>query len=257
MKVNSLSTFISFEGGEGSGKSTQTELLRERLQGAGISCLLVREPGTTPLGIFLRQRLRMEQRKEDAISPVAELFMFGAARAELVAKVLEPALERPGTVVIADRYADSTTAYQGYGRRHDLRDVKLVNRLATGGTMPDLTFLLDCPPQKGLERVASSQARLLLGPGDAGEPGRLDEEGSRRFEEESPEFHERVRAGYLKMAKQEPERWCVIDAMGTVDEISETIWERVTARIRLDASVGPPATGPALPLWAASDEGVD
>ena len=113
--------FISFEGGEGSGKSTQAELLRERLQGSGISCLLVREPGTTPLGVFLRQRLRMEQRREDAISPIAELFMFGAARAELVAKVLKPALERPDMVVIADRYADSTTAYQGYGRRRDLR----------------------------------------------------------------------------------------------------------------------------------------
>ena len=246
--------FISFEGGEGSGKSTQAESLRERLQREGISCLLVREPGTTPLGLFLRQRLRREQRREDSISPIAELFMFGAARAELVAKVLKPALERPDTVVIADRYADSTTAYQGYGRRRDLRDVNLVNRLATDGAMPDLTFLLDCPPQKGLERVASSQARLLLGPHDATEPGRVDEEGSRRFEEESPEFHDRVRAGYLKMAKQEPERWCVIDATRSMDEISETIWERVAAQIRLNVADDPPATGPTLPLWAGQSD---
>ena len=241
--------FISFEGGEGSGKSTQAELLHQRLQMEGFSAILVREPGTTPLGLYLRQRLRREHRKQDSISPIAELLMFGAARAELVAKVLRPALAKHETVVIADRYADSTTAYQGYGRRLALKFVTLVNELATDETMPDMTFLLDCPPQIGLARVASVQPSLLADSRESGGPGRLDDECSRRFEEESLDFHKRVRAGYLKMAKQEPERWLVIDATETVEPIGETVWHAVQERLSLkvDCQADGPISG--LPLW--------
>ena len=128
-----MSLFISFEGGEGSGKTTQAEILARRLEKAGTSTLLVREPGTTALGVYLRDWLKRERRKGEAISSFAELFLFEAARAELFAKVIRPALARDSSVIIADRFADSTTAYQGYGRRLSLESIDLVNRIATGG----------------------------------------------------------------------------------------------------------------------------
>jgi dTMP kinase len=249
-----LALFVSFEGGEGSGKSTQAELLLRRLQQTGVSSILTREPGTTSLGRYLRNWLKQQRRSEETISHGAELLLFAAARAEFVAKFLRPALEQQGTVVIADRYADSTTAYQGYGRRLRLSDVALVNRLATQGLMPHLTFLLDCPPVEGLKRVEIN--RPLGSPETTGEV-RVDEEGSRRFEEESLGFHQRVRAGYLKMADQQPDRWCVIDATKAIGEIVEIVWGRVQARLARGTGVEAGTPDSDLPLWAHQDPAME
>ena len=225
----SLSLFISFEGGEGSGKSTQAGALHQALQQAGISSLLVHEPGTTPLGVFLRDKLKQEiQLQEYSLSPSAELFLFAAARAELVANVLKPALDESDAVVIADRYADSTTAYQGYGRRLVLEDIVTINRIATQGLTPDVTFLLDCSPKQGLGRIGSVP---LPDSSDTTSGSRIDAEGTQRFEKEPIDFHERVRAGYLRIAENEPGRWHVIDATMTVQEISDAVWKRVEARV--------------------------
>lgn len=223
-----MALFISFEGGEGSGKSTQARLLYERLQQFGISSMSTREPGTTSLGRYLRDWLKQQRSNQETISYTAELFLFVAARSEFVAKVLSPALKQKSMVLISDRYADSTTAYQGFGRRIRMADVELVNSLATQGLMPDLTFLLDCSPENGLERV---RIKLPLLSAEGGTVGRVDDEGTRRFEEEPFDFHKRVRDGYLKLAEREPSRWCVIDALQSVEEISEVVWGHVEARL--------------------------
>ena len=222
------SLFISFEGGEGSGKTTQAQRLHQRLTAAGTTAVLVKEPGTTELGEYLRSWLKREYRREDAVS---ELFLFAAARTELVARVIEPTLRGGKSVVIADRYADSTRAYQGHGRRLPLDEVDAVNRLATGGMAPDLTFLLDCPPHRGLARVSSAQLKLGLEQSEETISGRVDMDGTQRFERESSEFHQRVRRGYLEMAKLEPGRWCVVDATRPVEEVGEMIWYEVRERL--------------------------
>ena len=245
-----MSLFISFEGGDGSGKSTQAEMLRTRLQRAGIPSLLVREPGTTPLGDYLRAWLKRERRTK--ISHAAEAFLFSAARAELVEKTIKPELNRQNTVVIADRYVDSTTAYQGYGRRLHLKELDVVNRLATQGVIPSLTFLLDCLPEEGLKRVGSFHDAPDLTPLVSSGSSRMDHEGTRRFEEESLGFHRRVRAGYLKMVDQEPERWCVIDATQSVEAISDAVWNRVEEWLSIHEGVG--AEDATLPLWADHGE---
>ena len=220
-----MSLLVSFEGGEGSGKTAQAELLSRRLGEAGVPVLLVREPGMTPLGEQLRVWLKSQTR--EPISPSAELFLFAAARVELVAKKLMPALARPGLVVVADRFADSTTAYQGYGRGLPRSDIAAVNRLATQDITPEVTFLLDCSPEAGLRRTGPPTlptGSVSAAPGDA---RRVDDADTRRFEEESVEFHRRVRSGYLKMAKDEPERWQVIDATKPIDIIGKLVWARV------------------------------
>ncbi len=230
-----MSLFISFEGGEGTGKSTQAERLCQRLHDANVRVLFVHEPGDTPLGVRLRQLLKGNPWGEQAISHGAELFLFSAARAELVAKVLKPVLKQyDNIVIVADRYVDSTTAYQGYGRRLPLSQVNAINALATQGLKPDMTFLLDCLPEVALQRLGDLQPRLPLEPQDESEGGRIDQEGTRRFEEESLEFHLRVRNGYLRLAEQEPERWYVIDAEKPAEEITETIWNHVQSRLAQD-----------------------
>ena len=222
-----MSLFISFEGGEGTGKSTQAQRLYSRLRGEHVQALLIREPGTTPLGDYLRRWLKREPAKDGPISHGAELFLFAGARAELVAKVIKPALRRPRIVVVADRYADSTLAYQGYGRRLSLSAIQAMNAIATQGITPDITFLLDCPPEGGLGRLGSLQFRFPLESGDHLSESRIDQEGARRFEEEPMDFHRRVREGYLEIAKQEPHRWCIIDATRSEDQIGDVVWQRV------------------------------
>ena len=244
-----MSSFITFEGGEGSGKSTQAEMLARRLQQAGVPSLLVHEPGTTSLGWYLRDWLKQEKRREETVSPRAELLLFAAARAEFVAKVLRPAIEAENKVVVSDRYADSTTAYQGYGRRLSLEDVAYVNRIATQGIIPDLTFLLDCSPLDGLKRLGSAQTSFPMEQGDDSAQGRFDREGSRRFEEESSKFHQRVRQGYLKIAEQEPARWHVIDATRDARDIGEEVWEQVQAQLSPPGGGVPGDVGVNLPLW--------
>ena len=152
-----MAAFISFEGGEGSGKSTQAEILTDRLRKIGLVVEFVHEPGSTELGWHVRDILKRGLAEERVISAQAELLLFSAARAELVFKALRPLLDNPDMVVIADRYVDSTTAYQGYGRGIPLEQVEVVNALATQGVMPDLTFLLDLPPVDGLTRIGDLQ----------------------------------------------------------------------------------------------------
>ena len=249
-----MSFFISFEGGEGSGKTTQAEILARRLEKAGASALLVREPGTTALGVYLRDWLKRERRKGEAISGFAELFLFEAARAELFAKVIRPALARD-KVIIADRFADSTTAYQGYGRRLSLESIDLVNRIATSGTKPDLTCLLDCPPEEGLMRVGEAQMALALDPTTVPGPSRVDQEGTRRFEQESLDFHQRVRAGYRTMAEREPDRWFVLDAGRPAEEIGDAVWKCVEQRLWRDASAHSAGDGASPALSPGEVEG--
>jgi dTMP kinase len=199
-----LALFITFEGVEGCGKSTQSRRLYQRLVRLALPALLTHEPGVTGLGKKITRLLKWSG--EMKISPLAELLLFNASRAQLVQEVLRPALAE-GKVVICDRYADSTTAYQGYGRGLEPAVVRSVNATATLGLKPDLTILLDMPGDAGLAR----------------KDGRLD-----RFHRETAAFHRRVREGYLKMAKEEPGRWLVIDAEQDKEKIAGEIWQRVS-----------------------------
>ncbi|MBI3743535.1 MAG: dTMP kinase [Chloroflexi bacterium] len=219
-----MSLFLSFEGGEGAGKTTQVALLAKRLQQEGYDVVPVREPGGTRLGEEVRRWV-----KGVAISPNTELLLFAAARAELVAQVIKPSLDE-GKVVIADRYADSTVAYQGHGRRLPIEMVKAVNAVATGGLMPKLTLLLDQTAEEGLDRVSKTPQ---LGFADAGKAKRMDDAEQSKFEQENIAFHRRVRSGYLKMAGEEPQRILVVDATRPVEEIARAIWLRVEMLLRL------------------------
>ena len=224
-----MSLFVSFEGCEGSGKTTQAAILLRRLEESGQPVIQLHEPGMTPLGTFAREWLKRSRRKDETITGTAELLLFAAARAEMVAKVLKPALKDQFTVV-CDRYADSTTAYQGYGRSGDLKRVAVVNEIATGGVMPDLTILLDCPPDQGLGRLRSAEMQLAFFQDEPLE-GRIDPERERRYEMEPFSFHLRVREGYLKMADREPDRWRVVDASPSIDEVANEVWRHVSARL--------------------------
>jgi dTMP kinase len=200
-----MSFFITLEGVEGCGKSTQARRLYRRLNRKGIPARLVHEPGVTALGKRVARLLKWAQ--DINISPLAELLLFNVARAQLVEEEIRPALEK-GEVVVCDRHADSTTAYQGYGRGLEMSTVAAVNRAGTGGLTPDLTILLDVPPEAGLARKHGERPD--------------------RFEAEAAAFHRRVREGYLKLAKQEPKRWLVIDATQAKDKVAGQIWERVS-----------------------------
>ena len=206
-----MALFISFEGGEGSGKSTQAQRLVDSLEESGVPAILFHEPGSTNLGFHIRDLIKGRPWGRETISPTAELFLFSASRAELVTKVLSRQAETPGLVIVADRYVDSTTAYQGYGRRMPLDLVQAVNKLATGGLMPHKTFLLDCPRQ---QRDSSASARPRPGFSMNRPLGSLDDEGSRRFEDEpSAAFTNGSGRDIMELARAEPERWTVIDGM--------------------------------------------
>ena len=204
-----MSLFITFEGGEGCGKSTQAKLLYQRLKRLAIPALLIHEPGVTTLGKRITRLLKWSQ--DINITPLAELLLFNVSRAQLVTEVIKPTLKK-GINIICDRYADSTTAYQGYGRGLDLAIVKAANDIATRGVMPSLTILLDIPAEEGMARKKGTK------------PDRL--------EKESLAFHRRVRAGYLKIAKAEPKRWLVIDALQSKEAIAGIIWQRVSKLIK-------------------------
>ena len=220
--------FVSFEGGEGSGKSTQTRLLHDKLWDAGMRATLVHEPGTTPLGEYLRTYLKSSQ----PLTSEAELLLFEAARAELVNQRIEPSLA-DGFQVIADRFEASTVAYQGYGRKLDPEVIAYLNQFATGGRTPDLTFLLDLEPAEGLRRVGSPQLSLGLEVGVQAALPREDVEGQRRFEEEALGFHRRVRRGFLELAGADEERWVIIDATIPEEKIARQVWERVSSKLKL------------------------
>ena len=199
-----MSLFITFEGEEGSGKSTQCEELRRWLEEQNIPVLLTHEPGGTSLGEKVAELLKWANDTE--ILPMTELMLFNASRSQHVHDVIRPALD-DGKVVICDRFDDSTTAYQGYGHELNLEMVKSINSTATGGLRPDLTVLLDISIEDGLARKRGEE---------------LD-----RFEQGGIEYHRKVRDGFLALAAEEPERWLVIDAMLTEDRITELIRERV------------------------------
>ena len=200
-----MGLFITFEGGEGCGKSTQARALYRRLSKSGMPVLLTHEPGGTPLGE--RARRHLKQANKSPISPLAELFLVAASRAQLVEEVIRPSLDRDITV-ICDRYTDSTVAYQGYGRGIDLGIIRTVNTIATGGLSPDYVVLLDVPADVGLMRKKGA--------------------GRDRFESEGLAFHERVRQGYLAMARADEGRWLVLDGSSPVKEIEDRVWERVS-----------------------------
>ena len=226
--------FISLEGGEGAGKTTQAARLADRIEAMGLRCLRVREPGSTSLGTDLRKLIKRSHTSDQAMSRAAELFLFAAARSELVTKVIGPEKDDPDLVVVADRFADSTVAYQGYGRRIDIETVKTINALATHGVMPDLTFLLDCPPEIGISRVRGLQLQMPLEAIKTTDTIDRNTEGM-KFEEEPAEFHERIRLGFLALADREPDRWRVVDATRSIDAISDDIWNAVRDRLPVPA----------------------
>ncbi|MCH8815838.1 MAG: dTMP kinase [Chloroflexi bacterium] len=211
--------FITLEGGEGSGKSTQARALVARLRAEGPTVCATEEPMGTPLGraikgLFEREapsRSREPGSDEVIVSDWAELFLFEAARAQHVRDVIRPALERK-EIVICDRFADSTTAYQGYGRGLDLQEVENCNSIATGGLLPDLTLLFDIDPEIGLKRAVK-----------AAQSGDALRKASDSIGEETLDFHERVREGFLAIARANPDRFVVIDAAQPMAAVEKSV----------------------------------
>jgi dTMP kinase len=201
--------FITFEGSEGSGKSTQVQRLAAQLKRAGVPHLVTREPGGTPIGETIRELLQFASHNS-GMTPETELLLFEASRSQLVREVIKPALER-GLCVIADRFFDSTTVYQGAARKLDREIVARLNAFATGDCIPDITFILDVD-------AATAEARMQ-------KPRRRD-----RMEQEPEEFYERVREAYRELAAREPNRIVLVDGSRKTDEIEKKIWETISSR---------------------------
>jgi dTMP kinase len=202
--------FITFEGGEGCGKSTQIATLKARLEAMGKKVVQTREPGGTALGESVRNLLQYDDAGQ-GMSPEAELLLFAASRAQHVRQLIVPAIAE-GQIVLCDRFRDSTTVYQGVARAIDSEKVDTINQFAIGDTNPDLTILIDLPPEIGLARV------------HARSDGQLD-----RMEKEAIEFFQAVRQGYLDLAKSEPKRFLVLDGSQSVEELETQIWQKVEA----------------------------
>jgi dTMP kinase len=202
-----LSLFISFEGVEGSGKTTQIRRLERYLTHKGIACKVTREPGGTPISEKIRRILLNPDHQE--MVPLSELLLYEASRAQHVKEAIMPLLKK-GVVVLCDRFGDASMAYQGFGRKLDRRLIQMLNHLATQGRKPDVTFLLDCPSDLGLKRAVQRNQRQR----------KTKEE---RFEREKIQFHHRVRRGYHWIAKKEPHRVKVIDTREGPDKVFEKI----------------------------------
>jgi len=211
--------FITFEGPDGSGKTTQIRLLAEWLRERGREVVLTREPGGTEIGDQIRAVLHDPY--NTAMDARAEILLYSASRAQHVAQLIRPALAA-GKIVISDRYADSTLAYQGYGRGLDLEMLRTITRFATRGLTPGLTLYLDITPEEGLQRR------------------RLGGDEWNRLDAEALEFHQRVRAGYLELVEQEPERWAVVNAARPVEEVQVEIRAMVQARLGKETRVTKP-----------------
>ncbi len=205
-----MSLFVTFEGPEGGGKTTQIKLLGEYLQARGFKVLVTREPGGTEISEQIRQVILSHHNR--SITHATEALLFSAARAQIVAQLIRPALAE-GKIVLCDRYADSTLAYQGYGLGLDLDALRAITRFATGGLVPDLTFYLDLPVEVGIARKAG------------GEVNRLDQK--------EIAYHRRVRAGFVELVRTEPARWVLIDATRAIDEMQKQIREEVERRMQV------------------------
>jgi dTMP kinase len=201
--------FITFEGSEGSGKSTQADRLAARLQRCGLPYILTREPGGTPIGESIRDLLQFAPHNSN-MTPETELLLFEASRSQLVREVIKPALEH-GTCVIADRFFDSTTVYQGAARKLDREMIEQLNTFAVGDCVPDITFVLDVD-------AATAESRMR-------KPRKAD-----RMEQQSAEFYKRVREGYRELATHEPKRIVMIDGSSDLDEIEKQIWKTLCSR---------------------------
>ena len=226
--------FITFEGGDGSGKSTQIQSVREWFESRGREVIVTREPGGTELGTEIR---RLVQNGPEDVDARTEALLYAADRAYHVATVIGPALER-GAVVLGDRYIDSSLAYQGAARSLGVDEIASLSAWATQGLYPSLTFLLDLPPEVGARRRTDAPDRM---------------------ERESMDFHERVRHQYLRLADAEPERIVVIDAVGTVDEVFSEIRGVLVERFEggvatIDEAVDAPSGAPAPEESASSAE---
>lgn len=204
-----MGLFVTLEGPEGSGKTTQLQLLAEYLKERGYPYLCTREPGGTPISEQIRQVIL--SRENRTIADVTEALLFSAARAQIVAELILPALQA-NKIVISDRYADSTLAYQGYGLGLELEALRKLTQFATGGLVPDLTFYIDVPVQDGIARKQQAEVN--------------------RLDQKAIAYHERVRAGYLEMARAEPHRWYVIEGTHSVGEIQRNIRERLEEEIQ-------------------------
>lgn len=205
--------FVTLEGGEGSGKSTQAKMLGRRIRGLGLKVMITREPGGTSLG----QQLRAMVTSGDDMDPDTELLMFMADRSHHVKSKIAPALER-GEIVISDRFADSSEVYQGRARGLGFEKVRRLNQWVCNGFWPDLTIVLDIDPAKGLSRASQRQEELGLG---------LD-----RMEREQDQFHQDLRRGFLEQAEAEPGRIKVVDAARDQDLVADEIWQYVEPLIK-------------------------
>ncbi|HBQ21780.1 MAG: dTMP kinase [Deltaproteobacteria bacterium GWA2_38_16] len=205
-----MSLFITFEGGEGSGKTTQINLLKKVLQKKDHHVLITREPGGTTIGDQIRHILLDPKNKK--MVPLTELLLYEAGRSQHVQEKILAALKK-NIVVISDRYADASTVYQGYARKLSSNLVSKLNAIATSDLKPDLTIILDCPPKDGLKRVKESRHRFD------------------RIEKEKKSFHDAIRKGYLKLAKSEPRRVKIVNALGSKKEIHEQILKLVFKKI--------------------------
>jgi dTMP kinase len=216
----SRGAFITFEGSEGCGKSTQVQRLAARLDRAGVPTLLTREPGGTPIGEKIRDLLQFAP-ESFAMTPEAEVLLFEASRSQLVRETIQPALAQ-GTVVISDRFFDSTTVYQGVARKLPPEIVETLNAFAVGAARPDVTFILDVD-------VETARGRMLR----RVRPVAVHD----RMEQEPVEFYERVCQGYRELAKREPDRFIVIDGRKSPDAIETEIWDALTSRLPAFASL--------------------
>ncbi len=204
--------FISFEGSEGCGKSTQIRALSERLKANGHEVIQTREPGGTPLGEAIRNLLQHDPAGE-GMSSESELLLFAAARAQITRELIAPAIAAD-KIVLCDRFMDSTTVYQGVARALAPQDVSQVNQFAVGNCKPDLTILIDLDPEVGLERVKARSG------------GQLD-----RMEREAMEFFQAVRSGYLALAEGEPERFLVLNGSQSIETLEAIVWAAIEAKL--------------------------
>ncbi len=202
--------FITFEGSEGCGKSTQVQRLAARLERTGVPYLVTREPGGTPIGETIRELLQFAPHG-GGMTPQTELLLFEASRSQLVRETIKPALES-GLCVIADRFFDSTTVYQGVARKLDQEIVERLNAFAAGDCVPDITFVLDVDAETARSRLKRTVRR----------PDRM--------EQEPTEFYDRVRTGYRELAARDPHRIVLIDGARPVDEVENEIWEMISVR---------------------------